>query len=174
MAINRFSIQVGCIDEFPSNRWDDAVLFFLNGTWSNSPPVTNRPSIVFGRVELRFDPAQNEYLCYGEENINAPTWQVMTNAKHFSIIIRSCGRNDVEAELIRFVKDDNYRKLTIVMSTGDLMFYKGPERADIFVTGNRLKSRPVQELNGKKETRALDRMSYDRVRHDLMKWVPRD
>ncbi len=105
---DRHEIQVSGLTLFPMNRWREAILHYLFGVWSNKNNVMCRPKINFGGVSLRLDLGTRRYYAYG----TAPDAEPPTFTGREIITIDD--QSEVEVALIRFVKNDEIKRMTIV------------------------------------------------------------
>ena len=105
---DRHEIQVSGIRCFPMNEWRNAILYFLFGMWGNKNNVTYRPKINFGGVSLRLDLVTGKYYAYG----TAPDTEPLTFTGRELVTVDD--KSEVEVSLIRFVKNEDIKRLTIV------------------------------------------------------------
>ncbi len=119
-------LQVGASGRiFPEERWREAILYYLFGVWSGDESVTGRPKIIFGEVTLRLDPQRCEHFVYGKGS----DYDFATATGPGEHLVVDPAQKDVELGLVRFVKDDRIKKLSIAWSTTvRLSLYKTKRR----------------------------------------------
>lgn len=112
--------------EFPESRWREAILFYLFGIWSSRQSVTYRPKISFGDITLRLDQLGGEYYAYGVAGDIHDVPSVSEDAR------LGCGGQQAEVELalVRFVKNERIRMLTLKLDSGLLCFWKKQRRGE--------------------------------------------
>lgn len=125
---------------FEPHQWRKAILYYLNGVWSGNHNVMYRPKISLGNlpaegsvseVVLRLSPATKEYYAYGT---SAELPIVVGN-----FLVVGCGQNEVEGGLIRFVRNDRIRNLSILFRDGgNVCLLKGRKRSDLHVWAARI------------------------------------
>jgi len=120
-------IQVSGGKEFEENRWGEAFLYYLFGTWSDDSLVTNRPKINFGnKVTLQLIPETKQYHVCGSS---------LDEMEYFKIgecIEVGPAQVEVEQALIRFVKNDKTRQFSIIFKepTGVFSIWKTDKRGE--------------------------------------------
>ncbi|NQV12502.1 hypothetical protein HQ524_04000 [Candidatus Uhrbacteria bacterium] len=164
---NDMSIQVAMDTYFRGNEWRNALLHFLNGVWSDDYAVTCRPKIIFGQVALRRTPNGDSYVCSGKNTglRLGPGFTGVVCTKDFHETVRTENAVVIEHTLVRFVRNDDFRTLTLKMSMGALKFVKGAKRSDMTVHGYGLSQVSIIGPTAltESEADALDRMGHARV-----------
>lgn len=130
-------IGVGTLAIFPEERWREGILYYLFGLWSGDVAVTMRPKITFGSVTLRLIPDPHAlnpdirvYCAYG---IGFDMWSSGEGAFHTkreAHLSVGNGQDHVEVALVRFVKDDRIKVLTIHTGGGGIQLWKTPRRGE--------------------------------------------
>lgn len=120
-------LQVSGLTNFSEERWREAILHFLFGVWGNKYEVMYRPKICFGQLTLRLDPDDREYFAYGlSRDDELPDFPSKDRDSEFVV---GCSQTEVEQGLIRFVKNDQIKKLTIALRNhGTLVLWKKERR----------------------------------------------
>lgn len=129
-------LQVSGNKFFPEQRWREAILFYLNGIWSDNQIVTYRPKIMFGGVTLRLDFDAGEYFAYGEtpgvnlpmQFLHLPEVESRRRAEQ-KLFVRTPTQAEVEVALVRFVKDNRIKLLTIKFEHGHINLWKMSKRS---------------------------------------------
>lgn len=124
-------LQVSGVHEFPENRWREAILFYLFGVWGDKHDVMYRPKIAFGDITLRLDCSQGTYYAYGTPHERLPPWCYELKAEE-KLWVGDGKQADVEVALIRFVKDNRIKLLTLQLpdSKGSIFLWKKPRRGE--------------------------------------------
>jgi len=136
-------IQVSGKRCFPGNHWREAILHYLFGVWGGENEVLYRPKISFGGTsrswfELRLDRETLEYFAYWNGN-EPPAVEQSPHFKPEEILTVGYSQFEVEQGLIRFVKNNRIRMLTISFSKlRSLHLWKGREKGQYGVTGNNI------------------------------------
>lgn len=120
---DRHEIQVSGNRCFPVNEWRNAILYYLFGVWGNKDYVMYRPKMNFAGVSLRLDPERRCYYLQGRMHV-ADVVPVMADGER--IVLDS--QDEVETGLVRFVKDESIKKLTIQFRDGSQFFLWKKER----------------------------------------------
>ena len=115
-------IQVSGLTLFPMNRWREGILHYLFGVWGNKDNVMYRPKINFGGVSLRLDVAKRKYYAYGI----GPDAELLAFTGREIITLDD--QSEVEVALIRFVKNDEIKRLTIVFPNRSWFYLWKTER----------------------------------------------
>lgn len=126
VASNDIQVSGLVSQEFPGSRWREAILFYLFGIWSDRQSVTYRPKISFGNVVLRLDP-NGEYCAYGVAGDDIRDVPSVLEDAHQSV---GCAQAEVEIALVRFVKNDRIKVLTITFGLGFLSLWKAQRRGE--------------------------------------------
>ncbi|HJN85165.1 MAG TPA: hypothetical protein QF873_02510 [Patescibacteria group bacterium] len=167
---NDDGIQVAMDTYFPWNEWRNALLHFLNGIWADDYAVTCRPKIAFGQVTLRRSVDGKSYTCSGKDSDRRSAGIAITTKRdHFHETLRTDDAIAIEHALVRFVRNDDFRMLTLKMSTGELRFIKRAKRSELTIVGRGLKPLivlPPRDLSVE-EADSLDRMGHARVLRHL-------
>ncbi len=125
-------IQVSGLTCFPRERWREAILYYLFGVWADKEHVIYRPKIAFGLVTLRLDTKAGGYYAYGQPEEKLP--HPLPFRKEEKLVVRF-EQAAVEVGLIRFVKNDRIKLLTIVLPNfGQLALWKKERRGQYGVT----------------------------------------
>jgi len=123
-------IRVSGVTCFPEWQWGEAVLYYLNGVWGNKLDVMYRPKICFGGVFLCLNQADSSYFAYGvpDNGDGYDAREVGPDPKILSIA--SGKQTDVEVGLIRFVKDNTIKVLSLGLPAiqGFVILWKKPKR----------------------------------------------
>lgn len=116
--------------EFPEARWREAILSYLFEIWSGRPRATGYPMIGFGNITLRLDPSCGLYYAYGIPSKESPGYEHFVKGDE-DIHVRSGRKEDVEVGLIRFVKNNRIKLLTLWLPTsgGPVTLWKKPQRS---------------------------------------------
>jgi len=117
-------IQVAGGKCFTANRWREAILYYLFGIWSGDETVLNRPKINFGRFQLRLDESGESYYAVGESG------GVIVSFHESRCLRVGWKKAEVEVALVRFLKDNKIKKLTIDLEQGQMVFWKTDRRAE--------------------------------------------
>ena len=112
---------------FPQERWREAILSYLFGLWTNKSEVVYRPKIAFGTIVLRLDQSKGAYYAYGKN-------QEGEQAPYFNdeeVLIVGPKQEEVEIGLVRFVKNDRIRRITITSdNSGFVRLWKKARRGE--------------------------------------------
>jgi hypothetical protein len=124
------SIQVAGGEVFEGSRWREAILFYLNGIWSNDVAVTHRPKINFNKTVLRRD--GERYIGYYSLDPDSGDRPPVADKDVF--VIPEPTRAEIENGMIRFVKNNQIRQLGICFEgKGAIVLTKGHKRSELFV-----------------------------------------
>ena len=127
-------IQISGLEDFDPSRWREAILYYLFGVWGNKQEVMYRPKIMFGNITLRLDTGSSSYYAYGSS-----TSETAPHVPPEAHLIVGCGQGEVEQALIRFVKNDAIKVLTIaVPNHGRFCLWKKAARGEYGYSGDRL------------------------------------
>lgn len=120
------NVQVSGLTDFPELRWREAILYYLFGIWAGKEEVTDRPKIIFGTVTLRLDSEAREYFAYGRSHEESPHQRF----REEEMVMVGSKQVEVEQGLIRFVKNDRIRLLTICLPcSGRVTLWKKERRS---------------------------------------------
>lgn len=130
-------IQVSGNANFPQTQWRKALLHFLFGMWGMEYCVTYRPKVDLVGGGFRYQPESRSYTCT-PGNSKEELWPVRNDPRgDFERTVDVAPHDSadtVETSLIRFVKNDNLRRLTLHFHCGHrLILTKGPKRGDLQV-----------------------------------------
>ena len=125
------SIQVAGGQVFKGSHWREAILFFLNGIWSDDAEVTHRPKISFNNTVLRRD--GERYIGY--YSLDPDSGERPHVADKDILVIPESTQAEIENGLIRFVKNNQIRQLGICFEgKGVIVLTKGQKhRGALFV-----------------------------------------
>ena len=143
MRFDKEFIQVSGLDFFPQDRWREGILYFVNGILADEDRVMYRPKISIGDVGLTLDAENGCYSFWGyDTNIVPPVVDEAT----FTLTV-GASQVEVEHALLRFVKNNKIRMLTLRMPMRgglaahddelrmcELVFWKGRERSFLGIT----------------------------------------
>ncbi len=118
-------IQVSGRQNYEENRWREAILYYLFGVWGNLQEVMYRPKIMFGGITLRLNSNGSEYYAYGPPTEEPPPI-VKSPEEHLDLLDED--QWGVEIALIRFVKNNQIRQLTLRFRYGELRLWKKSQR----------------------------------------------
>ncbi len=135
--------QVSGAKEFEGHRWREAILYYLNGVWSDNNDVTYRPKIKFTKdggsvldynVTLRLDQSTGEYYAYGTYE-GVPFCKIPDDlAKPEGCLRVGKDQNAVEMGLIRFVRNDAIRALQISFGPdAGIVLWKTSRRGELWI-----------------------------------------
>jgi hypothetical protein len=130
------NIQVAGTRNFDGKRWREAILSYLFGIWRNDEFITGRPKIMFGGdVTLRLM-EDSYYILYGTSRESLASAPVVEG----EVITTNGGeRNQMEVSLIRFVKNNQVRRLCIFLGhNGSLVLSKGSSRGELIAWATHL------------------------------------
>jgi hypothetical protein len=113
---------------FEGNRWIEAILYYLNGIWKNDSVIAPHPELRFDNVTLRL--ADTNYFAY-VDGITPPRPRVQ--AKDLLAVPYST-QNDVEAGLVRFVKNNQIRQLAITFLGEGALYLTKQRRAELIIS----------------------------------------
>ena len=132
-------IQVSGDRCFEERNWREAILYYLNGVWSDNQNVMYRPKINFSGYTLRLDEATMTYYAYGRLDDYLADTHVdrLSRALEGETLDVSCNQNDVEVGLMRFVRKDILSELIIHFpKSAKLALSKTIRRGEYIVHGS--------------------------------------
>lgn len=131
------NIMVSDNKVFSEPRWREAILYFLFGLWGNNPAVVRRPKIRLGTIDIARDP-QGFYYAYGRPDPRELESYADSWTKGRTAVVHGDYSDQVEAALVRFVKDKEFVELVLSFQTGRVMLWKTKNRGDYGITAEGL------------------------------------
>ncbi|MGE5392576.1 MAG: hypothetical protein ACM3NH_02435 [Candidatus Saccharibacteria bacterium] len=121
------TIEVAALEEFPESRWRQAMLRFLFGIWSGDSVLCARPEIFIQGVTLRL--FNNRYVAFGA----ATSFEEPPVVPIGESLLTTDRKADVEVALMRFVKNDRIKMVTLSLGQNHdrfLAFWKKERRGE--------------------------------------------
>lgn len=120
---------------FIGSDWREAILTFLNGVWSDHIVINHPAEICFNNIRLQLG-QNNEYYVYFLVERDGTNFNATAPYNRDAMYIVSYpSANDVEAGLIRFVRNNKIRQLVIGFpGVGRVTLTKDQKRGSLFVS----------------------------------------
>ncbi len=127
-------IQVAGHRCFEGKRWREAILYYLNGIWSDDLFIAGRPKLAIDGITLSL--VSGKYSIY--DNGCTPIMSLEEIDFGGCIPLPEPDQDAVEIALVRFVKDNHARNLAIIFREGVLFLSKGRNRGNLIVAASKL------------------------------------
>ena len=145
MTTSSKEIQVSGVMCFEENQWRDAILHYLFGVWGNQDQVMYRPKLGFYCISLRLDLERCRYWAVWTDR--HASLEEPPEISQMKVLTVPSSQLEVEAGLVRFVKDDSILMLVIALENlGQIRLWKKERRGEYGIWGQNLET--PKELEG--------------------------